>query len=157
MRRRTLFGLPIAAFFGLWPRRGVARSAQRYPIRDTSRLQEPPLVPAMPIAGRGTRPAPVGPTMKQLIDLAELDLHDRGMYDRLLTLAIRETGPVTVDLAGGTLIYHRDGVPAAKFGHAVTTLPEASCVAVPESLLPHFLPENRGEEFPRGVSFEPLK
>jgi hypothetical protein len=136
MKRRTLFGLPLVGLFG-W------------------RRQQPLAPPAAPIIDPRSRPAPFGPTMLDLVGLAKSDPHARGIYDRLLTHALRETGPVAVDWGDPVTIFHCGGFPSAKFGHVETLIRRASCVPVPESLLKHFRPENRGEEFPRGIPYVP--
>jgi hypothetical protein len=158
MKRRTLFGLSLAGLCSLGPLRlAVGRLVPLFPIRGYAARQEPLAPPAMPIVDPSSRPAPFGPTMEQLIDLAEAS-EARSIYDRLLGLALRRTGPVVADRGGPmAAIYHCGGFPPARFGHIMTLIDRASCVPVPESLLPHFRPENRGEEFPRGIPYVPLK
>ncbi len=148
MKRRTLFGCSLAGLCSLGPLRLLAD-------RLVSR-QEPLAPPPAPIIDPASRPAPFGPTMLDLVALMQSDPHARGIYHRLLALAIDETGPIAVDWGDPVTIFHSGGFPAAKVGYIQTLVRRASCVPVPGSLLKHFRPENRGEEFPRGIPFKPL-
>ncbi len=146
--RRTFCALP---FVGLLGRR------RRQPLAPPAAPVGPWLEFERRSRGPQPRPAPFGPTMAQLIDLAEAGLDHREYYDRLLWAAIEQTGPVSypmdyysVDYQVGP-IHWPEGVRRRSF------ISRADRVSVPESLLPHFRPENRGEEFPRGIPFEPLK
>jgi hypothetical protein len=137
MRRRTLFGLiplPLLGLFG----------GGQGPFPMPSAM---PIEPWIGIVN-------TGPTMNQLIGLALSDKHARGNYDRLLSMALQKTGPVVMEFGDPYTIFHCNGIPAARFGHAITLLPRACDVLVPKSLLPYFRPENRGEEFPQGIPFK---
>ena len=73
-------------------------------------------------------------------------------YGKLLTTCLgRHTGPVARDVGEGWIaVYKADGDGWRRYGM------QTSNRLVPPDLLPHFRPENRGEEFPPGIPFEPL-
>ena len=102
-------------------------------------------------------PAPkTGPSMNQLIDLAE-NGPDRQYYGRLLGEALAVTGRIANDNGDGTIsLYDAENGP---HGHGL--LAEAdrpgSVRPIPAMVLPHIEPANRGEEFPAGLPFEPLR
>jgi hypothetical protein len=147
LARRTLFGLPLAGLLG----------RQR---------QEPLAPPAAPVEpwfewerrsrGPQPRPAPFGPTMEELISLAEANPTHSVYYTGVLWKAIEQTGPVAADTAGWSVIYHVGPIHWPEGARARSFISRADRVPVPESLLKHFRPENRGEEFPRGIPFVPL-
>jgi hypothetical protein len=147
MNRRSLFGIPLVSLFGL---RRPAAPPLEVPIRVKFVGDPPPLEPVPP--------SPNGPTMDDLINLAENHEIDRGYYVRLLDLAIQHTGPVASPFGPFSIIYHHMArlPPTTVTQYARTYIHKASCVDVPEHILRHFRPENRGETFPAGIPFEPL-
>jgi hypothetical protein len=139
MKRRTLFGLPLVSFFG------------RFRPQQLPPLDVPPAAPRYDLR---SRPAPFGPTMEQLIGLAECDPVDRGHYVRLLDKALGETGPVASDVVGFSVIYHIGPIYWPDGRRCRSFISRSDRVPVPESLLPYFRPDDRGEEFPRGVPYK---
>lgn len=92
-----------------------------------------------------------GPTMDQLIVLAENgpDAH----YGRILGWALETTAPVVNEGDERDVLYH----PTGSGTYGTCTFRKAGLTLVPADVLPHFRPENRGEEFPPDVPYVPLE
>ncbi len=100
----------------------------------------------------GTEAKRQGPTVDQLIDLAEYGpVELQAYYGRLLVACLERLGPIAQDDGSGwSTTYTADN------GGWRKRLTPTSDHLVPANLLPHFRPENRGEEFPPGIPFEPI-
>lgn len=105
-------------------------------------------------------PQKTGPSMNQLIDLAE-NGPDRQYYGRLLGEALAVTGRIANDNGDGTIsLYDAELVrdDAGRRSNAWRKQTVASSARpIPAAVLPQIRPADRGEDFPAGVSFEPLR
>ena len=142
MKRRTLFGLPLVGLFGFWPRRSDADAA----IRAEA---------AAPLVAPRSRPAPFGPTMEQLDPPGRV----RSARRRESTIGCSAWRSRKSGRSSGTPAGTISGVsPRRSFRPPSSVMqrpyPQGVRVLVPESLLPYFRPENRGEEFPAGIPFK---
>lgn len=95
--------------------------------------------------------------MDQLINLATGGRHS-AYYKRLLDLALAAVGPVAVPGDQSVALYINRGFPGSLGNRYYTfSVHTAATVLVPDSVLPHIRPENRGQDFPPGIPFRPLR
>lgn len=106
-----------------------------------------------------------GPTMDRLINLAHSPAKPNRWemyYARVLEKALGNFGAIVYYDQYQTRIFSL----GCRFGHLPPKLNErvvvqypanAGTVLIPDSILPHIRPENRGDDFPRGIPFVELK
>ena len=120
-----------------------------------------PLTALIRPADGKARPQTV-PTMQQLIALAEAPAQsDRRYYGQLLAMALAETGRIANDNGDNTITLYeaeliRDQGGVRSWGWTKNTVC-CSLRPVPDNMLPHFRPANRGQFFPTNVRYQPLQ
>ncbi len=144
MKRRTLFGFLPLGLFGFWPRRSAADEP----------LVAPPAAPLEPYRDWLRRQNRTGPTMERLIVLAENHPAERSYYTRLLWAAIDHTGPIASSVSGFSVLYHITAIAGPEHCRCRSFIQTAATVRVPSAFLSYFRPEDRGDDFPRGVPFK---
>jgi hypothetical protein len=104
-----------------------------------------------------------GPTMQQLIDIAfKGAMNLRPYYQAILRMALKETGPVAENIEDNAVAVQFEmggGLGPSAVSDAKTVIRlyrMAQATLVPTELLKHFVPANRGEEFPPNIPFDPL-
>ncbi len=99
--------------------------------------------------------------MDQLFNLQFWKFNGRERYyQKVFAKALSLTGPITLSPIDDKHSAVYSNGPARVLNHggySISITRTARSVLIPDSILPHIRPENRGDDFPSGIPFVELK